>query len=149
MADHTRSSITIAATSAEVMAAIADFGSYPKWVGEVTATAVVELGDDGRARQVRLHIDGGVLRDEQVLAYRWDGERSVSWSLVSSRLLRGLDGSYVLAPSTGGGTDVTYQLAVNLKLPVLGLLKRQAERVIVDRALAGLKRHVESTRVAG
>jgi hypothetical protein len=60
-------------------------------------------------------------------------------------MLRVLDGSYTLAPAEKtGGTMVTYQLTVDVKIPMLGMIKRKAEKVIIDRALAGLKKRVES-----
>ncbi|GAA2108682.1 SRPBCC family protein [Kitasatospora saccharophila] len=143
MAEHTRSSIVIDATPAEVMAVIADFAAYPQWTGEVKEIDVLEAGPDGRAAKVRLLLDAGAIRDEHTLAYTWDGDREVSWTLVSSQMLRALDGSYALAPA-GKGTEVTYQLAVDVKIPMLGMIKRKAEKVIIDRALAGLKKRVES-----
>ncbi|QKW19237.1 SRPBCC family protein [Kitasatospora sp. NA04385] len=142
MAEHTRSSIVIDATPAEVMAVIADFAAYPQWTGEVKEIDVLESGPDGRAAKVRLLLDAGAIRDEHTLAYTWDGDREVSWTLVSSQMLRALDGSYALAPA-GKGTEVTYQLAVDVKIPMLGMIKRKAEKVIIDRALAGLKKRVE------
>ncbi|WP_405017032.1 SRPBCC family protein [Kitasatospora sp. NBC_00070] len=142
MAEHTRSSITIDATPAEVMAVIADFAAYPAWTGEVKEIEVLETAGNGRAAQVRLLLDAGAIRDEHVLAYTWDGDREVSWTLVKSQMLRSLDGSYALAPA-GSGTEVTYQLAVDVKIPMLGMIKRKAEKVIIDRALAGLKKRVE------
>lgn len=78
-----------------------------------------------------------------MLAYTWDGDREVGWTLVKSQMLRTLDGSYTLAPLKSGGTEVTYQLAVDVKIPMLGMIKRKAEKVIIDRALAGLKKRVE------
>ncbi|MFJ1752525.1 SRPBCC family protein [Kitasatospora sp. NPDC088134] len=143
MAEHTRSSIVIDATPAEVMAVIADFAAYPEWTGEVKEIQVLEDGPDGRAAQVRLLLDAGAIRDEHVLAYTWDGDREVSWTLVQSQMLRALDGSYALAPRGAGATEVTYQLAVDVKIPMLGMIKRKAEKVIIDRALAGLKKRVE------
>ncbi|GLW72955.1 cyclase [Kitasatospora phosalacinea] len=146
MAEHTRSSIVIDATPAEVMAVIADFAAYPQWTGEVKEVDVLETGPDGRAAKVRLLLDAGAIRDEHTLAYTWDGDREVSWTLVSSQMLRALDGSYALAPAGKGpakGTEVTYQLAVDVKIPMLGMIKRKAEKVIIDRALAGLKKRVE------
>ncbi|GAA1191951.1 ribosome-associated toxin RatA of RatAB toxin-antitoxin module [Kitasatospora gansuensis] len=143
MAEHTRSSITIDATPAEVMAVIADFAAYPAWTGEVKEIEVLETAENGRAAQVRLLLDAGAIRDEHVLAYTWDGDREVSWTLVKSQMLRSLDGSYALAPAKNG-TEVTYQLAVDVKIPMLGMIKRKAEKVIIDRALAGLKKRVES-----
>lgn len=143
MAEHTRSSIIIDATPAEVMAAIADFAAYPEWTGEVTQIEVLSTGPDGRAAEVRLVLDAGAIRDEHVLAYTWDGDREVRWTLVKSVMLRSLDGSYTLTAAGEGRTTVTYQLEVDVKIPMLGMIKRKAEKVIIDRALAGLKKRVE------
>ncbi|MCD0481678.1 SRPBCC family protein [Streptacidiphilus sp. ASG 303] len=144
MAEHTRSSITIDATPAEVMGVIADFAAYPEWTGEVKEIEVLSRDADGRAEQVRLLLDAGAIRDEHVLAYTWDGDRRVTWTLVKSQMLKALDGSYTLAPAAAGATEVTYQLAVDVKIPMLGMIKRKAEKVIIDRALAGLKKRVEA-----
>ncbi|MBF9071045.1 SRPBCC family protein [Streptacidiphilus fuscans] len=143
MAEHTRSSTTIEATPAQVMAVIADFAAYPAWTGEVKEIEVLSEGADGRAQQVRLLLDAGAIKDDHTLAYTWDGDRKVSWTLVKSQMLKSLDGSYTLTP-TGDKTEVTYQLAVDVKIPMLGMIKRKAEKVIIDRALAGLKKRVES-----
>ncbi|MDT0309823.1 SRPBCC family protein [Streptomyces sp. DSM 44917] len=144
MAEHTRSSITIEATPAEVMAVIADFGRYPEWAGEVKEAEVLGTDPQGRAEQVRLLLDAGAIKDEHTLAYTWRGDHEVHWSLVKSRLLRALDGSYVLAPlGDGKHTEVTYQLTVDVRIPMLGTIKRKAEKVIIDRALDGLKKRVE------
>ena len=37
-----------------------------------------------------------------------------------------------------------YRLAVDVKIPMIGMIKRKAEKVIVDTALKGLKKRVES-----
>ncbi|WP_256104431.1 SRPBCC family protein [Streptomyces sp. ODS05-4] len=146
MAEHTSSSITIEASPADVMDVIADFARYPEWTGEVKEAEVLEKDDAGRARQVRLLLDAGAIKDDHTLAYTWTGAHEVSWTLVKSQMLRALDGSYRLAPLDGGArTEVTYQLTVDVKIPMLGMIKRKAEKVIIDRALAGLKKRVEST----
>ncbi|MFI8432441.1 SRPBCC family protein [Streptomyces sp. NPDC079020] len=145
MAEHTSSSITIEAAPADVMGVIADFARYPEWTGEVKEAEVLATDDRGRAEQVRLVLDAGAIKDDHVLAYTWTGENEVSWSLVKSQMLRALDGTYALAPVGGGDrTEVTYRLAVDVKIPLLGMIKRKAEKVIIDRALAGLKKRVES-----
>ncbi|WP_030616633.1 SRPBCC family protein [Streptomyces sclerotialus] len=145
MAEHTSSDITIEAAPAVVMGVIADFDRYPEWTGEVKEAEVKEKDDHGRARQVRLVLDAGAIKDDHTLAYTWTGEHEVSWSLVKSQMLRALDGSYRLTPVDGGvRTKVTYQLTVDVKIPMLGMIKRKAEKVIIDRALDGLKKRVES-----
>ncbi|RII18246.1 Polyketide cyclase / dehydrase and lipid transport [Streptomyces sp. YIM 130001] len=143
MAEHTSSSITIEAAPADVMGVIADFARYPDWTGEVKEAEVLASDDQGRAEQVRLVMDAGAIKDDQTLAYTWTGANEVSWTLVKSQMLRALEGSYRLAPA-GQGTEVTYQLTVDVKIPMLGMIKRKAEKVIIDRALAGLKKRVES-----
>lgn len=145
MAEHTSSSITIEAAPAEVMGVIADFDRYPEWTGEVKEAEVLATDDQGRAVQVRLLLDAGAIKDDHTLAYTWTGADEVSWSLVKSQMLRALDGSYRLAALKGGtATEVTYQLTVDVKIPMLGMIKRKAEKVIIERALEGLKRRVES-----
>ncbi|GAA2363836.1 SRPBCC family protein [Streptomyces cuspidosporus] len=145
MAEHTSSSITIEAAPADVMEVIADFDRYPEWSGEVKEADVLTKDDQGRAEKVRMLLDAGAIKDDYTLAYTWTGGNQVSWSLVKSQMLRSLDGSYRLAPLDGGKrTEVTYQLTVDVKIPMLGMIKRKAEKVIIDRALAGLKKRVES-----
>ena len=128
---------------ARVLDVIADIGSYPDWVAEYKETEVLESDDEGYPKKARLVLDAAVLKDTMVLAYTWPADRaSVRWSLVSSSLLRALDGAYLLTPK-GSGTDVTYELSVDLVIPMIGLLKRKAERVVMDTALKELKKRVE------
>ncbi|MCQ4081571.1 SRPBCC family protein [Streptomyces sp. RB6PN25] len=149
MAEHTRSSITIEAAPAEVMGVISDFARYPEWTGEVKEAEILATDDKGRAEQVRLVLDAGAIKDDHTLAYTWISDAEVSWSLVKSQMLRALDGSYTLVThDRGKTTEVTYQLTVDVKIPMLGMIKRKAEKVIIDRALAGLKQRVEQ-RSAG
>ncbi|MFJ7236454.1 SRPBCC family protein [Streptomyces olivaceus] len=143
MAEHTSSSITIDAAPADVMEVIADFARYPDWTGEVKEAQVLASDAQGRAEQVRLVMDAGAIKDDQTLAYTWTGAHEVSWTLVKSQMLRSLDGSYLLR-AEGKGTEVTYRLTVDVKIPMLGMIKRKAEKVIIDRALAGLKKRVET-----
>ncbi|MFF3399135.1 SRPBCC family protein [Streptomyces sp. NPDC002659] len=145
MAEHTSSSITIEAAPADVMGVISDFVRYPEWTGEVKEAEVLATDAKGRAEQVRLVLDAGAIKDDHTLAYTWNGDNEVSWTLVKSQMLRAIDGSYTLAAVGGGDrTEVTYQLTVDVKIPMLGMIKRKAEKVIIDRALAGLKKRVES-----
>lgn len=143
MADKTAQTIYIDADPSTVMDVIADIGSYPDWVAEYKETEVIETDAGGNPKVARLVLDAAVLKDTMVLAYEWPSDRkSVTWSLVSSSLLRALDGAYRLSPK-GTGTDVTYELSVDLIIPMIGLLKRKAERRLTDTALKDLKKRVE------
>jgi ribosome-associated toxin RatA of RatAB toxin-antitoxin module len=142
MAEQSTQSITIDAPAADVMAVIADFPSYPEWVGAAKKVEVVESGDDGRAQRVHFVLDAGAIKDDYVLDYTWDGDRAVSWTLVNSQLMKRQDGSYTLT-ETGGQTEVTYSITIDTKMPLLGMMKRKAEKVILDTALKELKKRVE------
>ncbi len=138
------SSIHIEAAPDQVMAVIADFEAYPQWTGAVKEVAVREVGSDGRATQVWFDLDAGVIKDQYTLAYRWDDAREVRWTLVEARqILRSMDGAYVLAGEADGTTTVIYRLVVDLTVPMLGMIKRKAEKVVIETALSELKRRVE------
>jgi ribosome-associated toxin RatA of RatAB toxin-antitoxin module len=144
VADNTSQTIYIDADPGTVMDVIADIASYPQWVSEYKETEVLEADDDGYPKTARLVLDAAVLKDTMVLKYDWPPDRkSVRWSLVSSSLLRSLNGAYHLSPK-GSGTDVTYELSVDLIIPMIGLLKRKAERRLTDTALKDLKKRVEA-----
>jgi len=139
---RTSSDIVIAAPPADIMNVIADFAAYPKWATGVRQADVVSTGN-GRADEVHFVLDAAPIRDEYNLGYVWNGDAGVSWKIVApGSMLTGMDGSYQLEP-VEGGTRVTYQLEVNVSIPMLGMLKRKAEKVVIDTALKGLKRRVE------
>ncbi|MHA6795357.1 SRPBCC family protein [Pseudonocardia bannensis] len=143
MADATTSSISIAADPERVMAVIADFPAYPEWAEQVKTVEVLETDAGGRAERVRFTMDAGPIKDSYTLDYDWapDG-MSVSWNLVKGQIQKAQAGSYHLA-ADGASTTVTYSLAVDLNIPMIGMLRRKAEKVIIDTALKGLKRRVE------
>lgn len=144
MADKTAQTIYMDADPATVMDVIADIGSYPDWVKEYRETEVLETDANGNPKTARLVLDAAVLKDTMVLTYQWPADGgSVTWTLVSSSLLKSLDGAYRLTPK-GSGTDVTYELAVDLMIPMIGLLKRKAERRLIETALKDLKKRVEA-----
>ena len=84
------------------------------------------------------------IKDEYTLSYVWDGDRQVTWTLVQGKMLRSLDGAYVLDETTPGRTEVTYRLALDVSIPLIGMLKRKGEKILIDTALKGLKKRVES-----
>jgi hypothetical protein len=143
MAARTSSRIVIAAPRPAVMAVIADFAAYPQWASGVRAAEVLEQAD-GRASRVRFTLDAGPVKDTYVLGYDWDGDAAVRWHLAEAgSVVSAMDGGYLLA-DTSGGTGATYELSVDIRIPMPGLLKRRAEKTIIDTALKGLKNRVES-----
>jgi hypothetical protein len=126
------------------MAVIADFARYPQWVTAMRFAEVLGTGEDGRADKVRFQLDAGLVRDSYVLAYRWDGDSEVSWHLAEpGSVIAEMTGGYRLADADVGST-VSYELTVDVRMPMPGLLKRKAEKMIIDTALKGLKAQAES-----
>ncbi len=149
MADVTESSIIIHASPAAVMAVIADLPAYPDWsdgIKEVVVLSVYE--DDARPADARFSLDSGPIKDVYELEYDWHGDERVSWTLTKGDMLTAMDGTYELRDNGDGSTTVNYRLAVDIKIPMIGMIKRKAEKVIVDTALKGLKKRVESQSAA-
>lgn len=142
MAEQSTQSITVDAPAAEVMAVIADFPAYPEWVAAAKKVEVVETAEDGQARRVHFVLDAGMIKDDYVLEYDWDGDRRVAWHLVEGQMQKRQEGSYTLA-ETDGRTEVVYRITIDTHLPLLGMFKRKAEKVILDTALKELKKRVE------
>ncbi|OAA28283.1 Polyketide cyclase / dehydrase and lipid transport [Frankia sp. EI5c] len=143
MADHAESSIVIEARPAVVMGTIADIAAYPTWVGQIEEAEILEVGPEGRPRQARFRINAVVVKDEFVNEYTWKGDEQVTWSLVSGQAMSAQDGGYTLRDLGDGRTEVTYELTVELKVKLPGLLRRKIQGGIVDAALKDLKKHVE------
>src|SRR5699024_1825454 len=141
---QTTGDIVIDAPPDEVMAVIADFDEYPQWATGVKSIEVLETGDDSRAGRGRFSLDAAPIKDTYVLAYDWSNDAEVTWSIdEAGSMLKSMDGAYILTPVAQDSTQVTYQLSVELSIPILGLLRRKAEKVIIDTALKGLKTRVE------
>ena len=144
MAEQTSSSIVIDAAPEAVVDVIADFDAYPQWAKGVTKAERVVEGADGRAEQVFFALDVSPIKDEYTLSYDWDGDRQVTWTLVEGKMLRALDGAYELRDRGDGSTEGTYRLALDVSIPLIGMLKRKGEKILIDTALKGLKKRVES-----
>jgi len=150
MADLTESTIDIDASPAAIMAVIADLAAYPQWSDGITQVTVLALfEDDGRPADARFTLSSGAIKDTYELEYDWDGDRQVSWTLTKGDMLTAMDGVYRLDDRGDGSTTVLYRLAVDVKIPMIGMIKRKAEKVIIDTALKGLKKRVESLAAQG
>jgi Polyketide cyclase / dehydrase and lipid transport len=151
MADRTESNIVVAAAPGAILDVIADFDRYTEWAHEVKKTTLISEDGDGWADQVEFTLSAGAIKDTYVLEYDWDvaedGTGVVSWTLVSGQVMKAMNGSYTLEDTVlednSKGTSVTYRLSVDVKIPMLGILKRKAEKVIIDTALKELKKRVE------
>lgn len=145
MVDQSTQSIEIEAPAARIMAVIADFPAYPEWAEAVKETEVLSQDSAGGAERVRFVLDAGVVKDTYTNVYSWAADGlSVSWELTEGQVQKAQKGSYALKPIDDDRTEVTYSLAVDLAIPMIGMFRRKAEKMIMDTALKELKRRVEA-----
>ena len=148
MPDESTQSIMIDADPAPIMAVIADFPNYPLWTGSVKKAGV--------ARARRPTAGPGASPSPSTPA---SCATSTSWPTSGPATTRRVgprrgpdDARPARLVRAACSTDraaphVTYSLSVDLVIPMLGLLKRKAERVVMDTALKELKKRVEALRV--
>lgn len=150
MSERTQGTIAIAAPAGAAMDVIADLEEYPEWADLVREVRVLTRTETGRPLTARYHVKAGPLEDEYTLEYDWsDDPESVRWWLVEGVALEKMDGRYSLNAQGDHLTEVVYELVVGLKIPMIGLIKTRAEKIIADTALRGLKSRVESIGAAG
>ena len=134
----------MAAGRPAVLGVIGAFDEYPGWATGIRSAEVLTDGPDGRPLRVRFAIDAGIIKDSYVLEYQWDDDTAVHWQLAEpGSMVTEMSGAYLLADD-GTGTSVRYELAVGTRMPMLGMMRRRAEKAIIDTALKGLKARVES-----
>jgi hypothetical protein len=144
MADAAHDQVHIAAPVATCFAVATDFEAYPSWAGDVKHARVVERDAEGRGRRVDFRVAALGRSIRYVLDYDYaKAPEKFSWTLVEGDSLRVLEGAYTFV-NADDGTDVGYELSVELAIPVPGLVKRRAAQRIVSTALVELKHAVEA-----
>lgn len=143
MADEAHEHITVGAAPARCYEVASSFERYPEWARDVKDVTVLQRDDEGRAAQVEFRVAGLGQSIRYVLEYDYaDAPAAFAWRLVDSDKLRSLDGRYGFE-AQGDGTRVAYDLAIDVAIPLPGLIKRQAARMIVATALKELKHESE------
>lgn len=144
MAETTEGSTEIAASPAEVMEVISDYGSYPDWATGIKKTSVTKKDSKGRPTEVAFEVSQMGVGAKYTLAYRYSAkDLGVSWTTVeASGAVKDITGEYVLELA-GAGTKVTYRTTIETAIPLMGFVRRQAEKQIINTALGGLKKRVE------
>ncbi|MEI7592732.1 MAG: SRPBCC family protein [Actinomycetes bacterium] len=145
MAEQAREQTTIQASVEECFRTLVDFESYPEWAGDLKQATVIAYDDEERPVVVEFRAAAMGRSTTYQLHYDYDGAPNrLGWELLSGDLERELDGNYLLQPGTDPTTtDVTYELAVDLIVPIPGFVKRRAEARILKTALSELKARVE------
>jgi ribosome-associated toxin RatA of RatAB toxin-antitoxin module len=144
MAEQASERIRIEADPQRCLAVVLDYEQYPTWAKDLKQVTILDRDDEGRGRHVEFRAAGLGQSFRYTLEY--DNSQlpdTLTWTLLESDKLRRLDGSYRFE-AEDGSTRVHYELAVEIAIPLPGLIKRRAAGMIMGTALKELKKAVES-----
>lgn len=145
---HTVVLITVPASVEACFAVAVDLEAYPAWVQGITAVEVSERDARGWPLRARFEASAMGRRSAYALAYDLsEAPRQLGWTMVEGDLTSRLEGNYLFEPSPTAtddevATDVTYQLTVDLAVPLPGYVRRRAEDKIIEAALNRFKARV-------
>lgn len=133
MADRASQSITIAASPERVWAIATDVERYPEWAKDVKQVIVRSRDAEGRPSEVEFRASALGRSTHYTLVYDYTQAPSVlAWHMVRGDIMRSIEGAYHFAPTADGGTEVRYDLSIELVVPLPGFVKRRAEVRILN-----------------
>jgi uncharacterized membrane protein len=132
--------VVIEATPEEIMDVLFDLESLPKWSSAHKKVEVLERDDKGHPSKSRQFVKIVGITDEQVLDYSVH-EDGVSWRLASAKQQRAQQGRYTMTPH-GESTQVTFELTVDLIVPVPRFLIKKGAAGLMTTATEGLRKRV-------
>ena len=146
MAEQATEHMVLTASPERCFAVVADIERYPAWAADIKDVTVHERDDQDRPTLVSFRAAAFGRSTSYTLAYDYAlAPRVLAWRLTKGDITTKLDGSYVFDPAEGGGTEITYHLEVELRVPIPGFIKMRAQSRIMSIALRDLKARVEST----
>lgn len=145
MAEHATERMSVAAPPDRCFAVVSDIERYPEWAADIKQVSVLERDDRGRPSLVSFRAAAFGRSTSYTLAYDYAAApRVLAWRLTKGDITTKLDGSYEFDPAEGGGTDVSYHLEVELRVPIPGFIKMRAQSRIMATALRDLRARVEA-----
>lgn len=133
MAETAFQTTTIAASPDRVWAIAAEFERYPEWAKDVKDVVVRTRDDAGRPTEVEFRASALGRSTHYTLGYDYsDAPNVLAWRMVRGDIMRTIDGAYHFSPTSDGGTEVRYDLAIELVVPLPGFVKRRAEVRILN-----------------
>jgi uncharacterized membrane protein len=138
--------LTVDAPLDKCWAIATDFERYPEWAKDVKSAVVVARDDQGRATEVEFRTSALGRSTHYTLAYDYSAApHRLAWRMVKGDIMRAVDGAYMFAPDASGGVVVTYNLSIELIVPLPGFVKRRAEVRILN-TVKELKVRAESAQ---
>ena len=133
MAETAFQTITSSAPIARVWEIATDFERYPEWAKDVKEATIRTRDEQGRAIEVEFRTSALGRSTHYTLSYDYAAAPNVlGWHMLRGDIMRAIDGAYTLADTAEGGTEIRYDLAIELVVPLPGFVKRRAEQRIVN-----------------
>ena len=133
MAETATEIITIDASPDAVWAVAIDLPRYPEWARDIKAVTIHETDEQGRPSEVEFRASALGRSTHYTLQYRYNDEpRQLGWSMIRGDIQRSIDGAFTFIPQPDGTTEVRYDLAIDLVVPLPGFVKRRAEVRILN-----------------
>lgn len=143
MSQRASESILVNAEPLAVYMVATDFGHYVDWAADLKKVDVLSTDDQGRALEVAFRAAAFGRSTSYTLRYDYaEAPEVLSWSQTRGDLTTVLNGAYRFAAS-GTGTKVTYELEVELLVPIPSFVKSRAASRIQSQALRELKARAE------
>ena len=146
MAERATESILVKAPPGVVYSVVTDFEHYVDWASDVKRSAVLERDSEGRPLEVEFR--AAAFGRSTTYCLRYDYNRAphqLNWHQTSGDLTESLAGQYRFEP-VGDDTKVTYDLEVELSVPIPSFIRVRAAHRIQTQALHELKVRSESLR---
>ena len=143
MVDSGSESVVVSAGLDACFAMTIDFEKYPEWAHDVKQATVLTRDTSGRPTVVEFRASALGRSTHYTLEYDYAlAPNKLSWHMSDGDIMRSIVGSYAFEPA-GTSTRITYDLAVELVIPLPGFVKRRAEMRILN-TLKELKTRIES-----
>ena len=144
MSDLSSGTIIIDAPIGEVQGALFELAKYPEWSTSIKSVEVITSDEQGRLTTGKFVIDAGMMKDKVTLDYDWsETPAKLSFSFNDADLLTGMEGSYSIKKIDEETTEVTYEMGVEISMPIPAMMRKKAEQATIDQALQQLKSHLE------
>lgn len=145
MAELATERMIVSAPPERCFAVAAAIEDYPSWAADIKEVAVLQRDVQGRPTSVAFRAAAFGRSTTYTLAYDYaEAPKVLTWRQTEGDLTTRLDGSY-LFEAADGGTEVTYNLAVELRVPIPGFIKMRAQSRIMATAMRDLKARAESS----
>jgi ribosome-associated toxin RatA of RatAB toxin-antitoxin module len=144
VAQRATESIVVNAAPDVVYGVVIDFVDYTNWVSDLKNITILETDNAGRGLEVEFR--AAAFGRSTTYTLRYDYSRApeqLNWTQTRGDITESLNGQYRF-DAREGATLVTYDLEVELLVPIPAFVKTRAAQRIQTQALRELKARAES-----